>query len=116
MWIKQRLISLLDRAGVMLGPEWCHTTLLAWGVCVFMILSVSNAIRGCPISGPSHPPTRCKAVYYLKLLHTGSGDSTPKSFQDTLGDVVIFTLSRCPGALVRRFSFTLRARLTDART
>lgn len=41
-------------------------------------------------------------VYYPKLLETGSrGDSTPKSLEDNLWDVVIFTLGGCPGALVR---------------
>ena len=42
-------------------------------------------------------------VYYPKLLETGAGDEN-KSLEDTLWDVVIFTLGGCPGALVRRIS------------
>lgn len=54
-------------------------------------------------------------VYYPKLLETESRvDSTPKSLEDNLWDVVIFTLGGCPGALVRRPLFIVRATLTDA--
>lgn len=57
---------------------------------------------------PSSPAYTMFNVYYPKLLETSSrGDSTPKSLQDNLWDVVIFTLGGCPGALVRRFYFDL---------
>jgi hypothetical protein len=43
-------------------------------------------------------------VYLPKLLETGSGDETStKSLEDSLWDVLIFTLGGCPGAIVCRF-------------
>jgi hypothetical protein len=43
-------------------------------------------------------------VYLPKLLETGSSDETStKSLEDSLWDVLIFTLGGCPGAIVRCF-------------
>lgn len=40
-------------------------------------------------------------VYLPKLLETGSSDDTsPKSLEDSLWDVLIFTMGGCPGAIV----------------
>ncbi|KAH0826166.1 major facilitator superfamily domain-containing protein [Lanmaoa asiatica] len=83
-WIKRPLIAWLDRVGTVLSPEWFRTTLLVWGVWFFMSLAYTMF-----------------NVYYPKLLETGPrGDFTPKSLEDNLWDVVIFTLGGCPGALL----------------
>jgi len=42
-------------------------------------------------------------VFLPKLLESGSANGgAPKSIEESLWDVVIFTLGGCPGALVRR--------------
>ncbi|KAF8547038.1 MFS general substrate transporter [Imleria badia] len=83
-WIKRPLMAWLDRVGMVLSPEWCRTTLLVWAVWFLMSLAYTMF-----------------NVYYPKLLETSSkGDSTPKSLEDNLWDVVIFTLGGCPGALL----------------
>ncbi|KAG8214375.1 MFS general substrate transporter [Butyriboletus roseoflavus] len=83
-WIKRPLIAWLDRVGMVLSPKWCRTTLLVWGVWFFISLAYTMF-----------------NVYYPKLLETESRlDSTPKSLEDNLWDVVIFTLGGCPGALL----------------
>ncbi|KAN0074636.1 Major facilitator superfamily domain containing protein [Tylopilus felleus] len=83
-WIRRPLIAWLDRVGMVLSPEWYRTTLLVWAVWFFMSLAYTMF-----------------NVYYPKLLETGPrGNSTPKSLQDNLWDVVIFTLGGCPGALL----------------
>ena len=42
-------------------------------------------------------------VYLPKLLETrnGGGDSGPQTLEQSLWDVMIFTIGGCPGALVR---------------
>ncbi|KIJ64572.1 hypothetical protein HYDPIDRAFT_90001 [Hydnomerulius pinastri MD-312] len=85
IWIRRPLIAWLDRVGMVLGPEWFKTTMLVWGVWSFMSLAYTMF-----------------NVYFPKLLETGTpGDNTlPKSLEDNLWDVVIFTLGGCPGAIL----------------
>ena len=43
-------------------------------------------------------------VYFPKLLElSSSGDGAPRSLEDNLWDVVIFTLGGCPGPIVGVF-------------
>ena len=45
-------------------------------------------------------------VYLPKMLEMNSGasDTVPKTLEDTMWQVVIFTLAGCPGAIVSRFN------------
>ena len=59
-------------------------------------------------------------VYLPKMLEMNSGasDTVPKTLEDTMWQVVIFTLAGCPGAIVSHFdsvfSFKSRSMRPDA--
>ncbi|KAG2337733.1 MFS general substrate transporter [Suillus weaverae] len=83
-WARQPLLAWLDRIGLVLGPEWFRTTVLMWGVWFFMSLAYTMF-----------------NVYLPKLLETGSSDDiSTKSLEDSLWDVLIFTIGGCPGAIL----------------
>ena len=46
-------------------------------------------------------------VYLPKLLETRSGTGPPQTLEESLWDVVIFTIGGCPGALVCLLSFPI---------
>lgn len=71
-----------------------------------MVLHVTRYVVRGPgvvhITQPSPSAYTMFNVYYPKLLETGiKGDAAPKSLEDNLWDIVIFTLAGCPGAIVR---------------
>ncbi|KAG1723017.1 major facilitator superfamily domain-containing protein [Suillus paluster] len=83
-WVRRPLLAWLDRVGMVLAPEWFRTTVLVWGVWFFMSLAYTMF-----------------NVYLPKLLETGSSDDTStKSLEDSLWDVLIFTMGGCPGAIL----------------
>ncbi|KAG1858638.1 major facilitator superfamily domain-containing protein [Suillus tomentosus] len=83
-WVRRPLLAWLDRVGMVLAPEWFQTTVLMWGVWFFMSLAYTMF-----------------NVYLPKLLETGSGDDTStKSLEHSLWDVLIFTMGGCPGAIL----------------
>lgn len=83
-WVRRPLLAWLDRVCMVLAPEWFRTTVLVWGVWFFMSLAYTMF-----------------NVYLPKLLETGSSDNTStKSLEDSLWDVLIFTLGGCPGAIL----------------
>ncbi|KAG2138594.1 MFS general substrate transporter [Suillus bovinus] len=83
-WARRPLLAWLDRVGMVLAPEWFRTTVLMWGVWFFMSLAYTMF-----------------NVYLPKLLETGSSDDTStKSLEHSLWDVLIFTLGGCPGAIL----------------
>ncbi|KAH7915443.1 major facilitator superfamily domain-containing protein [Hygrophoropsis aurantiaca] len=82
-WVRRPLLAWLDRVGMVLSPEWLRTTVLVWAVWSFMSLAYTMF-----------------NVYLPKLLETGSTDGSVKSLEDSLWDVVIFTLGGCPGAIL----------------
>lgn len=83
-WVRRPLLAWLDRVGMVLAPEWFRTTILMWGVWFFMSLAYTMF-----------------NVYLPKLLETGSSDDTStKSLEDSLWDVLIFTMGGCPGAIL----------------
>lgn len=74
----------IDRIRLVLSPEWFRTTILVWGAWSFLTLAYTMF-----------------NVFFPKLLETGSsGEGMPRSLQDNLWDVVIFTLGGCPGAIL----------------
>ncbi|KAG1901158.1 MFS general substrate transporter [Suillus fuscotomentosus] len=83
-WVRRPLLAWLDRVGMVLAPEWFQTTVLMWGVWFFMSLAYTMF-----------------NVYLPKLLETGSSDDTStKSLEHSLWDVLIFTMGGCPGAIL----------------
>ncbi|TFK52346.1 MFS general substrate transporter [Heliocybe sulcata] len=82
--IRRPILAWIDRMAMVLEPEWIRTTVLVWAVWCTMSLAYTMF-----------------NVYLPKLLETGTGpDVIPKTLEESLWDVVIFTLGGCPGALV----------------
>lgn len=82
--IRRPLYAWMDRIATVLEPEWIRTTLLVWAV--WCTLSLAYTMFN---------------VYLPKLLETATGPAiVAKTLEESLWDVVIFTLGGCPGALV----------------
>lgn len=101
-WVRRPLLAWLDRVGMVLSPEWFRVTILVWGVWFFM--SLGNVVSSSCVPPVAHWGVLAYTmfnVYLPKLLETGSSDETStKSLEDSLWDVLIFTLGGCPGAIV----------------
>ncbi|KAM6494435.1 Major facilitator superfamily domain containing protein [Amanita muscaria] len=84
-WLANPLGAWSDRVLMLLTPEWFKTTLLVWMSWTGMSLAFTMF-----------------NVFLPKLLEHGSQLSLAKSktLQDTLWDVVIFTIGGCPGAIL----------------
>jgi hypothetical protein len=110
-WIRKPLWAWLDRVSMVLSPEWIKTTLLMWTVWFAVSLGVLAFHGSCKcmysIMFLPVPAYTMFNVFLPKLLETSAGSQdgveTPKTLEDTLWDVVIFTLGGCPGPIV---SFT----------
>ncbi|EIN12783.1 MFS general substrate transporter, partial [Punctularia strigosozonata HHB-11173 SS5] len=83
--VRRPLLAWLDRVSLVLAPEWWWTTILVWLAWGFMALAYTMF-----------------NVFLPKLLETkGAADLTrPKSLQESLWDVMIFTIGGCPGAIL----------------
>ncbi|TEB22963.1 membrane transporter [Coprinellus micaceus] len=84
-WLRNPLWAWLDRVHMVLAPEWIRTTLLVWAVWCTMSLAYTMF-----------------NVFLPKLLETASPhalEATPKTLEQSLWDVVIFTVGGCPGAI-----------------
>ncbi|KAI0637103.1 MFS general substrate transporter [Trametes polyzona] len=86
-WVRRPILAWVDRVAMVLSPEWLRTTVLVWAAWCAMSLAYTMF-----------------NVYLPKLLETRSpssstGDS-PKSLEDSLWDVVIYSLGGCPGAIL----------------
>jgi hypothetical protein len=68
----------LDRVGMVLGPEWCRTTLLVWAVLFFMLLGASHAIKATHITKPSHQLTPCLMCIIQNCWRRGRGGIRPR--------------------------------------
>ncbi|KAI0372276.1 MFS general substrate transporter [Pilatotrama ljubarskyi] len=86
-WIRRPLVAWVDRVAMVLSPEWVKTTLLVWAAWWAMSLAYTMF-----------------NVYLPKLLETrspsGDAGGAPKSLEESLWDVVIYSLGGCPGALL----------------
>ncbi|KAG6919261.1 hypothetical protein DXG01_008057 [Tephrocybe rancida] len=86
-WLRRPLWAWWDRVMMVLSPEWLRTTLLVWAVWCAMSLAYTMF-----------------NVYLPKLLESGAGAvviaAEAKSLEESLWDVVIFTIGGCPGAIL----------------
>ncbi|KAJ3787641.1 MFS general substrate transporter [Lentinula aff. detonsa] len=89
-WLRRPIWAWWDRVMLVLTPEWLKTTLLVWAVWWAMSLAYTMF-----------------NVFLPKLLETNSGSNhgeagpiVPKTLEESLWDVVIFTLGGCPGAIL----------------
>ena len=122
-WLRRPLWAWLDRVMMVLSPEWLRTTILVWAVWCSMSLGEQSSrflsSLSCLIAIISSAYTMFN-VYLPKLLETGSaatvlGAEVPhapgaKTLEQSLWDVVIFTVGGCPGAIVRLTSTRLKSR------
>ncbi|KAF8628622.1 hypothetical protein AX15_003759 [Amanita polypyramis BW_CC] len=82
-WMADPLDAWIDRVMMVMSPEWLNTTLLVWAVWFGMSLAFTMF-----------------NVFLPKLLEYGTSTLKPKSLEDSLWDVVIFTIGGCPGAIL----------------
>ncbi|KAL1950548.1 hypothetical protein VTO73DRAFT_5672 [Trametes versicolor] len=86
-WVRRPLLAWIDRIAMVLSPEWIRTTLLVWAAWWAMSLAYTMF-----------------NVFLPKLLETRSTstdtDGAPKTLEDSLWDVVIYSLGGCPGAIL----------------
>ncbi|KAJ3771287.1 MFS general substrate transporter [Lentinula raphanica] len=89
-WLRRPVWAWWDRVMSVLSPEWLRTTLLVWAVWWAMSLAYTMF-----------------NVFLPKLLETNPGANReadmpiiPKTLEESLWDVVIFTLGGCPGAIL----------------
>ncbi|KAF5377815.1 hypothetical protein D9615_006670 [Tricholomella constricta] len=88
-WARKPLRAWWDRVMMVLSPEWLRTTLFVWAAWFAMSLAYTMF-----------------NVYLPKLLETGSGPgksmvtAEAKTLEESLWDVVIFTIGGCPGAIL----------------
>jgi hypothetical protein len=83
--LRKPFLAWIDRVSLVLAPEWWWSTVLVWLAWCFMALAYTMF-----------------NVFLPKMLETrGGGDALkPKSLEDSLWDVMIFTVGGCPGAIV----------------
>jgi hypothetical protein len=113
--LRRPLRSWWNRVLLVLSPEWRRTTVLMWSTWCAMALGTFLPSFFLVSSMEGRRLMWCPAytmfnVYLPKLLETGyvSGSteglsSVPptKTLEQSLWDVVIFTIGGCPGAIVR---------------
>ncbi|TFK63042.1 MFS general substrate transporter [Pluteus cervinus] len=86
-WVLSPLRAWWDRVQVVLTPEWMRTTLLVWATWWAMSLAYTMF-----------------NVFLPKLLETRPTGTViavvPKGLEESLWEVVIFTIGGCPGAIL----------------
>ncbi|KAK0203016.1 MFS general substrate transporter [Desarmillaria ectypa] len=92
-WLRRPLWAWWDRILMVLTPEWLRTTLFMWAAWCAMSLAYTMF-----------------NVFLPKLLEIGKDSSgeTTKSLEDSLWDVVIFTIGGCPGAIIGAYMIESR--------
>lgn len=111
--LRRPLRSWWDRVSLVLSPEWLRTSVLMW--CTWCAMALGTFLPSFFLLVMSNELMWCLAytmfnVYLPKLLETGSGSGSTagtssvqptKTLEQSLWDVVIFTIGGCPGAIVR---------------
>ncbi|PPQ80443.1 hypothetical protein CVT25_001770 [Psilocybe cyanescens] len=87
-WLRRPLWAWWDHVRMVLAPEWLRTTILVWTAWCAMSLAFTMF-----------------NVYLPKLLETRPGNNTgiSQTLEESLWDVMIFTIGGCPGALLGAF-------------
>jgi hypothetical protein len=104
------LISWRNRVLVVLAPEWFRTTLLVWvvwwGLSLGSLKCPSLVLRVLIAHMVAYTMFN---VFLPKILETKSVILTarqtskpPRALEESLWDIVIFTVGACPGAIVRQ--------------
>ena len=109
-WIRRPMLAWMDRVAMVLSPQWLRTMVLvssAWcaialgaSLFFFLLLRVSKS------DGGRRAAYTMFNVFLPKLLETDTGQVTQqqqrqsKALQETLWDIVIYTIGGCPGAIV----------------
>ncbi|KAE9403218.1 MFS general substrate transporter [Gymnopus androsaceus JB14] len=101
-WLRRPLWGWWDRVMMALAPEWLRTTVLVWAAWWGMSLAYTMF-----------------NVFLPKLLESSSRSSSgspiiPKTLEDSLWDVVIFTMGGCPGAIHITHAVSSRKRSSGA--
>ncbi|THH07777.1 hypothetical protein EW145_g3153 [Phellinidium pouzarii] len=83
--IRKPLWAWLDKLALVLSPEWKRTTMLIWATWCSMALAYTMF-----------------NVYLPKMLEMNLGpiEKAPKTLEESMWDVVIFTIGGCPGAII----------------
>ncbi|KAH6885123.1 hypothetical protein BKA70DRAFT_129607 [Coprinopsis sp. MPI-PUGE-AT-0042] len=87
--VRKPLWAWWDRVMSVLSPEWLRTTLLVWGACWSMSLAYTMFNAFLP-----------KLLETRTTLEPELSSASPKRLEDSLWDVVIFTIGGCPGAIL----------------
>ncbi|KAF8158011.1 major facilitator superfamily domain-containing protein [Crassisporium funariophilum] len=82
-WLRKPLWAWWDRVMMILAPEWFRTTMLVWFV--WCALSLGFTMFN---------------VFLPKILESRSNTDVPQTLEQSLWDVVIFTIGGCPGAIL----------------
>lgn len=108
-WVRKPLWAWWDRVLMVLTPEWRRTTLLVWIAWWAMALGTLSNTTWAVV------PWLIKATAYTmfnvflpKLLETGSSSDPTvmaKTLEDSLWDIVYYTIGGLPGAIVCISSF-----------
>ena len=118
-WLADPLDAWTDRVVMVLSPEWLRTTLLVWSAWFGMSLGAPLMLT---CFRPRSELTYTSAftmfnVFLPKLLESTPSRSAiikPKSLEESLWDVVVFTIGGCPGAIVHQLLHMYR-HITDSR-
>ncbi|KAH6871577.1 hypothetical protein BKA70DRAFT_1241736 [Coprinopsis sp. MPI-PUGE-AT-0042] len=87
--VRKPLWAWWDRVMSVLSPKWFRTTLLVWGACWSMSLAYTMFNAFLP-----------KLLETRTTLEPELSSASPKRLEDSLWDVVIFTIGGCPGAIL----------------
>ncbi|KAF9481138.1 MFS general substrate transporter [Pholiota conissans] len=82
-WVRRPLSAWWGRIALVLSPEWLRTTILVW--IAWWAMSLAYTMFN---------------VFLPKLLETRVGPGEPQTLEQSLWDVMIFTIGGCPGALL----------------
>ena len=107
-WIRRPMIAWVDRVAMVLSPQWMRTMMLVSAAWCAIALGGSVFFFGLLLksNGGRRAAYTMFNVFLPKLLETDGGQVTQqqqrqsKALQETLWDIVIYTIGGCPGAIV----------------
>ncbi|KAK7037249.1 hypothetical protein VNI00_011240 [Paramarasmius palmivorus] len=91
-WLRRPLWAWWDRVMMVLTPEWLRTTVLVWVAWFGMSLAYTMF--------NVYLPKLLESSSKGNTIRAGEGASEGKTLEESLWDVVIFTIGGCPGAIL----------------